>query len=658
MVDPNNFIVETKETDNTATRTLAIIPFTRPNLQMQASNIGFNPPQATDGDEVMLNAAVLNNGPADAHDVTVQFVDITDGSTTPIGAPQTIGMIPAGSSATAQLAYASTGKTGERKVQVVVDPNNFIPETDEGDNKAVASLSVAPPPTPNLKVLPGNLKFKPAEPQQGNLVTITVTILNDGTAAANDVVVQLTELTSGSPLPIGTEQLIDTIAAGSSTTLHVMYDDTEVAGERTIQVVVDPTNIIAESDENDNSATKPMLVLAPIIPNLVIQPSNLVFSPTQPIEGDPVTLTVTVLNQGTGDTNGVVVLFSDVTDGGSDPIGEPQTIQAIVAGGSGTAQVIFDTTEKVGERRIQVTVDPENVIAETDEEDNTAAKTLRVISEAEKPPPQANLVLRTDNIQFSPITPTVGSPVTVTVIITNSGDAAATDLAVQFMDATDGGSEIIGRTQITGTLAAGRSGKTQVIYDTTNKAGQREIQVTADPDNAIPEADETDNQASKTITVTASATVAATTLSIVAASDRPNLVVLADNINVFAPDYISDPSASGPLTIDGGIAGGAVTIEVPIFNTGPRDANNVVVQFVAMTNEGWDLVGSEQTIASIASGDSVTTQVTYDMTGQTGYTEIRVLVDPANLIAEAIETDNKAGKRLSLPVVSSTVQTP
>ena len=90
MVDPSNFIVESDESDNRATAALMVDAQDAPNLVVQSSNIGFDPPSPMDGDLVTLTVTILNNGSADANDVLVQFVDATDGGAEPIGRKQTI----------------------------------------------------------------------------------------------------------------------------------------------------------------------------------------------------------------------------------------------------------------------------------------------------------------------------------------------------------------------------------------------------------------------------------------------------------------------------------------------------------------------------------------------------------------------------------------
>ncbi|MCB0139902.1 MAG: hypothetical protein KDE50_08370, partial [Caldilineaceae bacterium] len=128
VVDPNNFIQEARETDNQAQKTLEMVPLAAPNLVAKAANVSFNPPEAKTAQNVVITIAVLNDGTAEANDVVVRFFDDTSDSTVPIGQPQTIENIPVGGSGTASVIYSTGGAVGERKIRIVVDPNNFINE--------------------------------------------------------------------------------------------------------------------------------------------------------------------------------------------------------------------------------------------------------------------------------------------------------------------------------------------------------------------------------------------------------------------------------------------------------------------------------------------------------------------------------------------------
>ena len=641
VVDPSNFVAESKETNNRAKKKLTVAPSPAANLVMRANNIGFNPRVPIEGDLLTISAVVLNDGTVDVTDVAVQFIDVTDGNATPIGTPQLIGAIAAGSSGVAQASLDTTGLSGERRIQIVVDPNNFILEADEGDNRAAGSLPIEPPPAPNLMIIAGNLKFDPVEPQQGEVVTLTATILNDGSEDASDVLVQFVETTDGASTPIGTEQVIDELPAGSSGTVQVFYADTDEAGERTIQVTVDPTDAIEESNESDNRAIKTLTISAPKIPNLVMRGSNIAFAPLDPIEGDSVAITVTVENKGNTAANDVVVQVVDVTDGGSEPVDDAQTIETIDAEESAEIVVTYETAGKAGSRKIEVTVDPENAIVETNEEDNSASKTIKVRSEDEEPPDQPNLVMKASQIVFDPTAPEPGDLVTVTITVTNAGKAAAEDVLVRIEDATDEEPVLIAEKQITGTLDAESSAVITVPYDTTDKEGDRKIQVTVDPENAIPEEKETDNQASKTLKF-GSGDQGSDQGDGEEEQSQANLHINPADIKVIRSE---DGTSGGENRRD------VVTVAATIRNSGAVAAQDVMVQFVDVTDGTPQPIGGTQLIPTLAANGNSTVQVDLSLTASADR-EIQVVVDPYNIVPEGNEVDNVANKTASVAAPS------
>ncbi|MEZ4712988.1 MAG: CARDB domain-containing protein [Caldilineaceae bacterium] len=480
-------------------------------------------------------------------------------------------------------------------------------------------------------------------------MTISALVLNSGTADASDILVQFTDMTDDAGLPIGTEQIIDSLPAGGSVTLEVTYTDTDEAGERRIQVAVDPSNSIEESDETDNRAAKTLVVSPPKVPNLMIQPSAIEFAPAKPVEGDQVMVTMTVANNGTAPVSDVQVLVTDVTDNGSDPVGEPLVIESLGAGESATLNTTYDTNGKAGSRQIQVTVDPDDAIEETNEDDNQATKTIPVASEDETPPDAPNLVIFAGNIKFEPEAPGAGDPVTITVNVLNQGTQDADDLVIRFVDVTDDGEEVIGDVTLTETVPAGDSAEVTMTYDTTDKEGERSIQVIADPDNAIEETDEDDNSATKTLTVgapsEASATSDDTTDEAALASASANTVPVASsttsaarlgapNLVVTSQDIVIDPAVVGD--------GGVINVTAQVHNAGDAPVANVTVLINDATGSEYIVAGRQQTIAAIPAGGSAQVQVAYVVLDRPFERTVQVQVDPENQIAESDEFDNVA----------------
>jgi CARDB protein len=106
------------------------------------------------------------------------------------------------------------------------------------------------------------------------------------------------------------------------------------------------------------------------LPDLAVAASGIAFATVK----DQTTITATVRNLGSAAASGVAVKF---TDNGAE-IGSVQTIATIPAGGSATASVVWSTKALKGERTIAVTADPANAIAESDEANNTASRTVTV----------------------------------------------------------------------------------------------------------------------------------------------------------------------------------------------------------------------------------------------------------------------------------------
>jgi uncharacterized repeat protein (TIGR01451 family) len=617
IADPNNFIQERSESDNKATKSLTLSAGSAANLVVQQRNVGFHPAAPQEGDRVTISAVVLNDGGEEARDVAVQFLDISNADALPIGQPQVIGLIPPGASAEVQVSYATLGKAGTRRLQVTADPNNFVPESDKSDNKAIVNLTVAAPQAPNLAVLAGNVKFDPESAEIGGKVAIYATILNTGNDDANDIIVLVQDVTdSRIPQPVGTEQIIDLIRAGESGTVRVVFDNTEVAGTRIIRVIADPTDAISESNEQDNRITKSLAIKPPALADLVITESDIAFDPSSPVVGESVRVTVTVANNGTADATDVAVALADLSGGGV--IGQPVTIASIPMGESGSASFSYDTTDKAGDRRIQASADPNNAIAESDEENNRAAKVLKVRTPDETPPAEPNLVVTASNIEFDPASPTAGDTVTITLRLRNDGTADATDVLVRFEDATGDEPELIGDVTITGTLKAGGSGDAVIFYDTTGKEGTLTIRVTADPDGAIEESNEEDNQASKTLTLGAAGE---------ASGEQPNLVVQPADVAVSLAS-----SANNQL----------VRVSATVQNRGETAAQGISVHVMDVSSGTPVAVGGPVTLARLAPGESAPVRVLYNAAASTGELSFQVVVDPDNAIAEGNESDNRA----------------
>src|SRR4030081_2219456 len=109
---------------------------------------------------------------------------------------------------------------------------------------------------PDPTISPSDISFSRPVIVTGDQVTISATIHNSGTDAANNVAVRF----SDNGTRIGTDQVIASIGAGGTGTASVIWNTRGVRGNRTIAVTADPLNAIREFNESNNSASKVVTV--------------------------------------------------------------------------------------------------------------------------------------------------------------------------------------------------------------------------------------------------------------------------------------------------------------------------------------------------------------------------------------------------------------
>ena len=87
--------------------------------------------------------------------------------------------------------------------------------------------------------------------QDSDLVIVTTTVRNQGTRDVGGFAVHVLDVTDNFN-SLGTPQTVERLAAGGETTVRTVFRAAGGIGVRTLQVVVDPADEIAESSEKDN----------------------------------------------------------------------------------------------------------------------------------------------------------------------------------------------------------------------------------------------------------------------------------------------------------------------------------------------------------------------------------------------------------------------
>ncbi|GID26880.1 CARDB domain-containing protein [Paractinoplanes brasiliensis] len=218
-----------------------------PNPDLVVTGLSWSPATPDESSTITVTATVRNLGSVASAATTV---DVRLGGNT-VGSAN-VGALAAGASTTVTV-NAGRRAQGSYQVSAVVDPADTVAETDNANNTLVSGspLVVAQAPGPDLQVL--SVTPNPANPAAGTAVTFAVAVNNRGTSAA---AASVTRVAAGSTtLNANT----GTIAAGATVTVNV-GPWTASSGGATVTATADATNVIAETNENNNSRTQSIVV--------------------------------------------------------------------------------------------------------------------------------------------------------------------------------------------------------------------------------------------------------------------------------------------------------------------------------------------------------------------------------------------------------------
>ncbi|MBE6379738.1 MAG: hypothetical protein E7047_02275 [Lentisphaerae bacterium] len=429
-------------------------------------------------DDVILNFAVRNSG--DAAAAASKLYIYVDG--VKIGETD-IGELAAG--ATAQGTYTIKGNTlkeGARKIRLVADGSDLVVESNEGNNGYSRTVNVTG--TPDLTIAAFTA---PASVRRNEAVTLNFTVKNSGDGAAAPSKVYVYD----DGVKIG-EVAIGSITAGSVCKgTYTIAAGQLAAGTNRIRLLADGAGAVTESNEGNNGNSRSVEVEKPVVvgkPDLIISQ----FSAASEVKTtDDVTLSFSVKNQGNASAAASkLYIYNDGVK-----IGEAD-VKSIAAGATvqGT-YTIKGNTLKEGARKIRLVADGDNVIAESNNNNNGYTRTVNVTG-------TPDLTVAVFSLSSGAIKD--NEAVTLNFTVKNSGDgAAAGSLAYIY----DNGVKI-GEVAIAPVAAGSNVRGSFTIAAGMLAAGEHRLRVVADGANSVVESDNNNNGSSKVLSVAASVTPA------------------------------------------------------------------------------------------------------------------------------------------------------
>lgn len=586
VVDPDNKIAEPDESNNEKSATVTVAGAA--DLEITAADILFSADTVNAFEEFTITAVIKNLGNQAAVNVPVCFLANGEVLTT-----LNLSGVNAGGSNKAIL--KTSLPKGTYNITVSLDPERTLSnEHNLINNAASRSLTVNAPATSAADLAVEKLEIAPALPVQNSETILKASIVNQG---GTDVATPFTvEFKDGDTVLHAFT--VPSLAAGQRSELNLTVNLT--AGDHTISVTADAGNAIAESSETNNTAVKQINVKSDATPaDLTV--ASITMDKTTANVLDNVVFTAAVYN---GGTTAAENFFIRILING-ETLGEDYKVSSLPGGGTFNLQIPYQVT-KEGTNTIQIIVDAQNNVAESDETNNTGSFEFPATTIARPDltiPDEGGLILSG--------TPQPGVPFDVQVKVSNIGGEAssACKLLVTRGNPQTDSCDRLAEAEIPA-IAAGAS--TVVKVRLTFTENEDNIFFYADSDNVIVESSENNNLIRTSLTVAA----------------LPDLFINENSIALSHTDISK---------------GSTVEIKILIANLGSADstASKLTVYRGALEAADKQLLGILD-VPEIKAGASHECSVLWNPAP--GEQKISVIADPENTVNEANETNNTTVK--------------
>lgn len=424
----------------------------------------------------------------------------------------------------------------------------------------------------------------PNAPLPGQDVQFLYRIENAGTCATPPLFeVQLRP--SSDDATWGPYQQTTDLGPGQSSDLSVIYYRYGAAGNYDATFVVDPRNLLDETDEANNIAYRTVTVRDPL---LDLSVGDVRFDPARPVRGRPMKAIVTVRNRGTTTAEPFTVAWKPAWY--QDRLYQ----QAGPVEGGASVEVTFTYTYPTyWSFDSFVEVDTGKVVPEADEGNNTYRFQVPV------DPARPDLVVQ--GMHLSPSNPSPGQAAKASFVVKNIGNTAATKFRVQWQpwaQAAVQSKEVAG-------LAAGATTTVPFTY-AFGAADVFQGTAAVDPTRLVQEIDEANNSCVVTVPV---------------APNRTNLKVETEVRQV--PTYDS-PKVDVTVTNTGNTASGAFSVDWNPDVEGMLGSGDRTIR---------------QTVESLGRGQRKVLTFTYAYPAVGGFLT-RAVVDADDRVVELTSTDN------------------
>jgi PGF-pre-PGF domain-containing protein len=431
-------------------KTVEVVVAKKISSNLEIESLSTVPENPTLGSEVTVNALVKNVGTGVSEPTDLKY-KIGEANPETISVPK---IDPEASSVVSftwvpdeegTVKITATVGNSEKTVEVIAAKNTYSDLTIE------------------------SLSIDPENPKPDSKVTVNALVKNMGTEISEptEIIYKIGEVEE--------KEVVPAIEAGS----------TELISHTWVTSNKEGTVIITAALENVENNQKEIYVkvAGEPLPDLIIE-DVYPESSTQPEAGKPLNLILRIKNQGEATANSSTVKYSiNGASGGEISIPELSKGTSTNAGFS----LIPGNEENTS---VTVLADSEGTIKESNETNNEFLKVINIKSKFPD--------LKIESIYLTPEEPHPGENITFMVTVRNDGFATAENSEIKYE--IKGNNENYTGTMSVPALAAGES-RVYTFFWTPGNEGQIEIKAISDATEVVSESDETNNELTKTATI-------------------------------------------------------------------------------------------------------------------------------------------------------------
>lgn len=585
---------------------LALLSGQRPDLRVRSATLQATAPVHA-GDPVTMRIQVDNAGGSATPPVALRVRYVHQDRPDVTGVIDSIAALPAldpGQQEVIAGEWRPEGlPAGEYRIEIRVDPDNLIQEANEENNAAELVFTLADPPQlPDLDFAPSSVVLSPGViVQLPASVSLSAQVRNRGLTPVAAATVRV-QLVRGTQLLTLAQTEVAGLDGLSAQELQFSFD-IEHADATALLVDVDPQNQVVEADESNNQVRLPIR-RDPTV-DLAVRSGDLTVEPGVPVTGADVEIGLTVRNHGTEISPPMRLLIEVEIDGSRSTVID-QSIQL-----SANAARTFGFPWRpvvAGQNIVHVTLDPDNLVVEIDENNNVTSLAVPV-----KASTLPNLTLHREDIVLAPDPPMQGQSLQVSARVINTGAVAAEAFTVgYYLGDPDQGGERFAETSVPEGLATGATLDVSANLPSLERTGELVVSVRADDGAVLAEVSETDNSGLVLRTI----------------RRLPDL-------SVREGDVVLDPSTPVP--------GEPNRVLARITNLGQQPSGPFdVVAYLGRPEAGGTPVASPIPVEDLAPGQSRLVQFAWQPQPDGVANAITVVVDPVDAVREGSESNNRA----------------